>query len=122
MKSFIKNALKAILMTKGREYIIDRSDADYNTDSPPHHFDCVIPVDFKASGVLEKNKRWGDGLQQFLEMKHQLALTPLSTVTNYLSNFHYFKRYTNGVYGVSGTLGDFPFQTFQGHLFPHSNT
>ncbi|MCG8034910.1 MAG: hypothetical protein JAZ03_22430, partial [Candidatus Thiodiazotropha taylori] len=104
---FIKNALKAILMTRGREYTIDRSSADNNTDSPPHHFDCIIPVDFKASGILEKNKRWGDGLQQFLEMKHQLALTPLSTVTNYLSNFHFFNRYINGsgVYGVSGTLG-----------------
>ena len=104
MKIFIDNALKAILMTKSREYIIDQPAAENCKD--PHQFDCVIPVDFKASGVLEKNKRWGDGLQQFLEMKHQLALTPLSTVTNYLSNFHYFKRYTNGVYGVSGTLGD----------------
>ena len=104
---FIKNALKAILVTKGREYTIDRSPADNITDSPPHHFDFIIPVDFKASGVLEKNKKWGDGLQQFLEMKHQLALTPLPTVTNYLSNFHYFKRYTDGsgVYGISGRLG-----------------
>lgn len=95
-------------MTKGREYTIDRSSAKNYTESPAHYFDCIIPVDFKASGVLEKNKRWSDGLQQFLEMKHQLALTPLSTVTNYLSNFHYFKRYANGsgVYGVSGTLGD----------------
>ena len=105
---FIKNALKAILMTKGREYTIDRSPVADGTDSQPHHYDCIVPVDFKASGVLEKNKRWGDGLQQFLEMKHQLALTPLSTVTNYLSNFHFFKRYTSGsgIYGVSGTLGD----------------
>ena len=108
LKIFIENALKAILMTKGREYTIDRSSAKNHTESPAHYFDCIIPVDFKASGVLEKNKRWSDGLQQFLEMKHQLALTPLSTVTNYLSNFHYFKRYANGsgVYGVSGTLGD----------------
>ena len=108
LKIFIKNALKAIVMTKGREYTIDRSSAENSTASTAHHFDCVIPVDFKASGVLEKNKRWGDGLQQFLEMKHQLALTPLSTVTNYLSNFHYFKRYSDGsgVYGVSGTLGE----------------
>lgn len=108
MTVFIKNALKAILMSKGREYTIDRAPIADGTDSPPHHFDSIIPVDFKASGVLEKNKRWGDGLQQFLEMKHQLALTPLSTVTNYLSNFHFFKRYTNGsgIYGVSGTLGD----------------
>uniref|UniRef100_A0A6Q2YLR0 Uncharacterized protein n=1 Tax=Esox lucius TaxID=8010 RepID=A0A6Q2YLR0_ESOLU len=55
---FVQNALKAIMMTQGRD------------------------------GVLEKNKRWGDGLQQFLEIKHHLAITPLSNVTNYLSNFH----------------------------------
>ena len=54
MEIFVKNALKAILMTKGREYIIDRSSAKNILDSPAHHFDCIIPVDFKASGVLEK--------------------------------------------------------------------
>ncbi|XP_034152932.1 uncharacterized protein LOC105014817 [Esox lucius] len=101
---FVQNALKAIMMTQGREYMIDQA-LENVTDKQLYH--AIIPVDFQASGVLEKNKRWGDGLQQFLEMKHQLAITPLSNVTNYLSNFHYFKRYLkgNGLFGVSGTLG-----------------
>ncbi|KAJ7987042.1 hypothetical protein DPEC_G00334660 [Dallia pectoralis] len=101
---FVQNALKAIMMTQGREYMIDQA-LEYVIDT--HLYHAIIPVDFQASGVLEKNKRWGDGLQQFLEMKHQLAITPLSNVTNYLSNVHYFKRYLkgNGLFGVSGTLG-----------------
>lgn len=101
---FVENALKAIMMIQGREYMIDQT-LEAVGDKHLHH--AIIPVDFQASGVLEKNKRWGDGLQQFLEMKHQLATTPLSNVTNYLSNFHYFQKYLtgNGIFGVSGTLG-----------------
>ncbi|CAB1318246.1 unnamed protein product [Coregonus sp. 'balchen'] len=101
---FVENALKAIMMTQGREYMIDQT---LEAVRDEHLYHAIIPVDFQASGVLEKNKRWGDGLQQFLEMKHQLATTPLSNVTNYLSNFHYFQKYLkgNGIFGVSGTLG-----------------
>uniref|UniRef100_A0A096MFK3 Uncharacterized protein n=1 Tax=Poecilia formosa TaxID=48698 RepID=A0A096MFK3_POEFO len=95
---FAENALRAIQMALDREYMID-------DDS--HHYDAIIPVDFQASGVLEKNKRWGEGLQQFLEMKHQLAISQLSNVTNYMSNVHFFKKYLTGkgIFGVSGTLG-----------------
>ncbi|XP_053544655.1 uncharacterized protein LOC128635615 [Bombina bombina] len=102
-KVFVENALRALLMEKGRQYEIDSRDT-----SDSHESDCIIPIDFKSTGILEKNKRWGDGLQQFLELKHQLAMTPLSNVTNFMSNFHFFQRYANnsGVYGVSGTLGD----------------
>ncbi|KAL0965752.1 hypothetical protein UPYG_G00285250 [Umbra pygmaea] len=101
---FVQNALKAIMMTQGREYMIDQA---LENVIDKHLYHAIIPVDFQASGVLEKNKRWGDGLQQFLEMKHQLAITPLSSVTNYLSNIHYFQKYLkgNGIFGVSGTLG-----------------
>ncbi|CAB1318245.1 unnamed protein product [Coregonus sp. 'balchen'] len=101
---FVENALKAIMMTQGREYMIDQT---LEAVGDEHLYHAIIPVDFQASGVLEKNKRWGDGLQQFLEMKHQLATTPLSNVINYLSNFHYFQKYLkgNGIFGVSGTLG-----------------
>ncbi|XP_042578929.1 uncharacterized protein LOC122137236 [Cyprinus carpio] len=107
---FVKNALKAVEMTRGREYMIDTSPAaerDIANSQDRDKYNAVIPVDFKASGVLEKNKKWGNGLQQFLEFKHQLAISPLSNVTNYLSNFHYFKRYLSGrgIFGVSGTLG-----------------
>lgn len=107
---FVENALKAVEMTRGREYMIDTSPAAERDVAKSHdrdQYNAVIPVDFKASGVLEKNKKWGNGLQQFLEFKHQLAISPISNVTNYMSNFHYFKRYLSGrgIFGVSGTLG-----------------
>lgn len=102
---FAENALRAIKMTLGREYMIDKATEADSVQSP--HHDAIIPLDFQASGVLEKNKRWGDGLQQFLEMKHQLAISQLSNVTNFMSNVHFFKRYLKGkgIFGVSGTLG-----------------
>ncbi|XP_069482764.1 uncharacterized protein [Ambystoma mexicanum] len=110
MKVFVENALRAIRMVKDREYMIESATEQnqVKTTSPIHEYHCIIPVDFKATGVLEKNKRWGDGLQQFLEMKHQLAISPLSNVTNFMSNFHFLQRYTKGtgMFGVSGTLGD----------------
>lgn len=107
---FVENALRAVEMSRGREYMIDTSPATEReaTDGPDRHeYKAIIPVDFKASGVLEKNKKRGNGLQQFLEFKHQLAISPISNVTNYMSNFHYFKRYLSGrgIFGVSGTLG-----------------
>ncbi|XP_026096977.1 uncharacterized protein LOC113068410 [Carassius auratus] len=107
---FVENALKAVEMTRGREYMIDTSPAaerDIANSQDRDKYNAVIPVDFKASGVLEKNKKWGNGLQQFLEFKHQLAISPISNVTNYMSNFHFFKRYISGrgIFGVSGTLG-----------------
>lgn len=107
---FVENALRAVEMSQGREYMIDTSPAAGKeaADSPgKHEYNAIIPVDFKASGVLEKNKKWGNGLQQFLEFKHQLAISQISNVTNYMSNFHYFKRYLSGsgIFGVSGTLG-----------------
>ncbi|KAM9728242.1 uncharacterized protein ACNS7B_016248 [Menidia menidia] len=104
---FAENALKAILMTPGREYMIDKAAEADGAGSESHQYDAIVPVDFQASGVLERNKRWGGGLQQFLEMKHQLAISPLSNVTNYMSNVHFFRRYLGGtgIFGVSGTLG-----------------
>ncbi|RVE63398.1 hypothetical protein OJAV_G00136070 [Oryzias javanicus] len=122
---FAENALKAIKMTLGREYMIDKASEADNVQSP--HHDAIIPLDFQASGILEKNKRWGDGLQQFLEMKHQLAISQLSNVTNFMSNVHFFKRYLKGkgIYGVSGTLGGKAEQEFlnrqyktESHIIP----
>ena len=103
--TFVQNALNAIRMTQGREYIIVDKRDSVTEGNRDHSFDRVVPVDFMGTGVLEKNKKWGNGLQQFLEFKHQLAISPLSTVTNFLSNYSYFRRYSS-VFGVSGTLGD----------------
>ena len=89
---WIDNAFLAKEMQPGREYVIDG--------------DAIYPVDYKSTGVMKTNKKWGDGLQQFLEMKHGLPRSPLSLITNFLSNMDFFDRYGSNIVGVSGTLGD----------------
>ena len=92
LRCWIENAFLAKEMQPGREYIIDG--------------DAIYPVDFKSTGVVETNKKWGDGLQQFLEMKHGLSRSPLSLITNFLSNIDFLERYGSNIVGVTGTLGD----------------
>ena len=91
-RCWIDNAFLAKNMQQGREYIVQDA--------------AIYPVDYKSTGVIETNKKWGDGLQQFLEMKHNLPRSPLSLITNYLSNIDFFDRYGSNIVGVSGTLGD----------------
>ncbi|KAI4881530.1 hypothetical protein NFI96_008385, partial [Prochilodus magdalenae] len=90
--TWIENALRAKTMTLGHEYIF--------------HEGTVVPVDYKSTGVVQNNMRWGDGLQQFLEMKHQTRLTDMSVITNFKSNVSLFKSYNQQIYGVTGTLGN----------------
>ncbi|XP_070531556.1 protein translocase subunit SecA-like [Ptychodera flava] len=87
---WVANAFAAMKMTEGRHYLIKEGEA--------------VPVDYSSTGMIELNKRWGDGLQQFVEMKHRLPLSQMSLVTNFMSNIFFFRRYS-GLYGVSGTLG-----------------
>ncbi len=91
-QTWIENALLATEMTLGNEYVL--------------HGDGVAPVDYKSTGVVQNNMRWGEGLQQFLEMKHQTKLSNMSLITNFMSNVGLFKKYTNQIYGITGTLGD----------------
>ncbi|XP_073763944.1 protein translocase subunit SecA-like [Danio rerio] len=89
---WIENALQATKMTLGHEYVL--------------HEDGVVPVDYKCTGVVQNNMRWGEGLQQFLEMKHQTKLSNMSLITNFMSNVGLFKKYDDQIYGITGTLGD----------------
>ena len=91
LPAFIKNALMAMGMVPNREYLDGEKE--------------IYPISFKSSGVIERNKKWGDGLQQFLEMKHFCRLSTTSLVTNFMSNLALFKRY-GSFCGVSGTLGE----------------
>ena len=103
LEHWINNALVAEQMQYGRKYIVAN--------------DAIYPVDYNSTGVIEINKKWGDGLQQFLEMKHDLPLSPLSLITNFLSNIDYFKRYDSNILGVSGTLGNDGERTFMDDTF-----
>ena len=109
LQYWIDNAFLAQNMRPDREYVV-RDNA-------------VYPVDYKSTGVIETNKKWGDGLQQFLEMKHGLPLSPLSLITNFLSNVAFFGRYRNetvdvcNILGVSGTLGSDAEKKFMSDTF-----
>ncbi|KAG1937935.1 preprotein translocase subunit SecA [Pimephales promelas] len=92
VKTWIESALQATKMTLGHEYIL--------------HGDGVAPVDYSSTGIVQNNMKWGEGLQQFLEMKHQTKLSNMSLVTNFMSNVGLFKKYKNQIYGITGTLGD----------------
>lgn len=90
---FIDSALRCLQMTENREYTIKEGK--------------IIPVDYQNSGIMETNKKWGSGLQQMLEMKHNLSLSSMSVVTNFMSHIELFRRYKEkgAIFGLSGTLG-----------------
>ncbi|CAF1327610.1 unnamed protein product, partial [Didymodactylos carnosus] len=48
---------------------------------------------------------WSDGVHQFLELKHNLRMTPERMCDSFFSNVTLFKRYQPHLYGVPGTLG-----------------
>lgn len=68
--------------------------------------ETVVPVDYQYTGVIQNDMRWDDGLQQFLEMKHQAKLSNMAIITNFMSNVQLFMKYKGQVFGVTGTLGD----------------
>ncbi|CAM4510571.1 unnamed protein product [Leuciscus chuanchicus] len=92
VQTWIESALQATKMTLGHEYIL--------------HGDGVAPVDYRSTGIVQNNMKWGEGLQQFLEMKHQTKLSNMSLITNFMSNVGLFKKYKEQIYGITGTLRD----------------
>lgn len=91
LKIWIENAFLAKTMTLGHEYIL--------------HKDGVVPVDYSSTGIVQNQMKWGDGLQQFLEMKHQTKLSNMCMITNFKSNVSLFRSYER-IYGLTGTLGN----------------
>ncbi|KAG8005984.1 Protein translocase subunit SecA [Nibea albiflora] len=91
LKVWIENALKAQTMSKDHEYTLEKHG--------------IVPVDYSCTGVVENNMKWTDGLQQFIEMKHQAKLSDMTAITNYMSNVGLLQKYGSQIFGVSGTLG-----------------
>ena len=87
---WVENALHALDMDLDRDYILDEQSS-------------IVPVDYSVSGMTEKNKRWSNGLQQFLEMKHEVPISSIPFITNFLSHFNLFSCYEL-ILGVSGTI------------------
>ena len=78
-------------LTERREYMIRNGEA--------------LRTNFVSTGLAEVNRRWGNGLQQFVELKHKLKMTPVSLVTHFMSNIAFFKQYGKNIFGVTGISG-----------------
>ena len=65
----------------------------------------IKPIDKNSTGIVHTNMSWQNGLHQFLQIKHGLAISPESFTTCFISNISYFKKYGNNIYGMTGTLG-----------------
>ncbi|KAM9724268.1 uncharacterized protein ACNS7B_019401 [Menidia menidia] len=101
---WVRNAFLGKQLREGRDYVVENNN--------------ICPVDFRSTGIIELNKKWGDGLQQFVELKHQLKLSTISTVTNYISNIAFFQQYQGKIYGTTGTLGSKKDMQFLMDLYP----
>ena len=62
-------------------------------------------VDYETTGCVQEMTSWGEGLHQYLQLKHNLKMTCQTHTTNFLSNVGYFERYSTKLIGLSGTLG-----------------
>ncbi|MEO0347931.1 MAG: hypothetical protein AAF153_01090, partial [Pseudomonadota bacterium] len=66
----------------------------------------IAPVDFRNTGTVQQNQRWGDGVHQYLEVANQIPLNSESPVSEFMSYYNYAKQFDGGIYGLSGTLGN----------------
>ena len=96
-KKWPNSAIEAALMVENEKYLVNNGK--------------IEPVDNKNTGVIQHNTHLSYGLQQFLQLKHNCAMTAVSNITSYLSNVGFFKLYINkekkinNIFGLTGTLG-----------------
>ena len=96
LNTWIMNVIKAPMMTQNKDFIIRNN--------------TIVPVDYSNTGVLHDNMVWDGGLQQILQIIHNVKGTYENENTNFLSNISFFKRYNGNIYGVTGTFGGDNFQ------------
>ncbi|KAA0195739.1 hypothetical protein HAZT_HAZT003730, partial [Hyalella azteca] len=87
---WIKNAVEALRFQENVQYIVQDGK--------------IKPVDYHNTGIVQSFTSWGDGLQQFLQLKHNLKMTSETLITNFLSNVGLVHKYEH-VCGLTGTLG-----------------
>ncbi|CAD8090481.1 unnamed protein product [Paramecium sonneborni] len=92
-KKWIQNAINAKFhLHENKHYKVDNNN--------------IRIIDYQNTGVVHKdNMQWEKGLHQFIQLKHNLPITPLRISTNYISNVSFFKRYNTNLLGLTGTLG-----------------
>jgi len=102
LKSFVKHqarywassAIQAFQMQENVHYVLTSADGAGK-----------IAVLDRHTGVTQTTMRWGQGLYQFLQMKHGLKVSSESLVSIFMSNVEFFKKYMDRVIGGTGSLG-----------------
>jgi tetratricopeptide (TPR) repeat protein len=108
----IPKHLKRFVMSQGKYWIQSawlayyqyKNGREYRIETNLEGVECIAPVDFANTGTTQLGTSWGEGLQQFLQLKHSLTVEPLTLVTNYSSTYSYVNRYRYRM-GITGTLG-----------------
>ena len=106
LDSWLENALLALELEPGEDYVVDHDRTDTNPDLNPQ----VIIIDPDLGTDLPSSE-WGGSLHQFLQLKEGCQLTLQSLKSIYISNTKYTKLYEKQM-GVSGTLGTEPERKF----------
>ena len=99
LRSWIHSAVCAKYFRPNKEYIIDIDHRESASDRYPK----IVIMD-NETGVEQESSQWGNGLHQFLQLKHNLRLSTESLKSVYMSNISFFKRYRS-IMGVTGTMG-----------------
>lgn len=83
--------------TEGNDYIIGLDSEGFNQ---------ILSVDVDNTGKIEHGVVISNGVQQFLQIKHGLRVTPEHPTTSFISNVSFFKKFENRIYGLTGTIGE----------------
>jgi hypothetical protein len=95
-KFWARSAVSAMNMEENRNYIIVNESDGSKT---------IAPVAYDSTGITQEKTQWGNGLHQFLQIKHGLKIKAEGLTGCFISNMGYFQRYVNKIYGMTGTLG-----------------
>lgn len=88
---------------ENRDYLLKASD-DKSSEEKTDKLEITI-VDYAFTGRANQGSQWQHGVHQFLQLKHQLPLTPASKTGASISHPAYFNLYRH-ILGLTGTLGE----------------
>uniref|UniRef100_A0A914PAK7 Chloroplast protein-transporting ATPase n=1 Tax=Panagrolaimus davidi TaxID=227884 RepID=A0A914PAK7_9BILA len=123
LKEFITNAEIAFRMEPDVEYQV----AVPKITTLKERVEPQIIIIDRDSGIHLQKTHWHKGLHQFLQLKHGLRLTALSTKAVFISNITFLNKFPT-IYGFSGTLGSetekqelYKFYKLKSVIIPSSN-
>lgn len=99
LHSWIMNAYEATRLQENIHYTLHADPEMSGSDNHPR----ITLID-QDTGEDLVDYQWGNGVQQFLQLKHGCKLTGMNLKSVFISNVAYFKSYKN-LFGLTGTLG-----------------